>query len=291
MNNRKAITLPELLVIIILIPIITLLVMAILPGLLNPPRGRMRLVCGTNLKGMGTAMAVYAFDYRDEYPIQGAGTHTWGATTTDWNKPDKDWKKSKGTLTVASSLYLLVREADVGTKSFNCSHGDGDQTPFEYEGLNDIVELWDFGANPGDHQSYAYQYPYGKFPPDATANPGNAIMADRNPWFDKKLTHTTIKNATSETFTDKVSLIDILLDNERWRYRIGNSQPHDREGQNVLFNDGHVDFVKRPDVGTRYDNIYTIGGQIEAEKRIGTPPTTKKIDARSREDSLLVNDR
>lgn len=36
-----------------------------------------------------------------------------------------------------------------------------------------------------------------------------------------------------------------------------NSASHQREGQNVLFNDGHVNFERHPNVGIQNDNIWT----------------------------------
>jgi len=38
---------------------------------------------------------------------------------------------------------------------------------------------------------------------------------------------------------------------------VGNSSNHDKDGQNVLYGDGHVDFVQNPFVGVQRDNIYT----------------------------------
>lgn len=186
-------------------------------------------------------------------------------------------------------MFLLVREADVGTMFVVCPASD--QQPFVNYTDYYVADLWDFGANPTDHQSYSYHFPYGKFPADPTGAPGNAVMADRNPWFDKKLTASAIKNESRRTYSDKVSLLDMFKGARSWKTRIGNSYPHGRKGQLVLFNDGHVDFSRRPDVGTKDDNIYTIGGETEVEKRIGTPPTSEEIDAFDEEDSLLVNDR
>ena len=286
MYNRKGMTLFELIVVIVVIVFI-----ALLGILLNMPvhNGGLRLGCGTNLKGMANALNVYAFDYRDEYPVAGGGgVNSWAVTTDQWDNPDHEWD-GDDKVTVAASLFMLVRQADVGVKSFVCPNSD--QQPFVNDRDCDVVELWDFGPNPTEHQSYSYHFPYGKFPPDGTANPENAIMADRSPWFDEKLTKSSIKKETAETFIDKVSLIDILTGTDKWKYQIGNSEPHDREGQNVLFNDGHVEFVKRPDVGIEGDNIYTIGGVTKEEKRRGIAPTSDVIDAVDDYDSLLVNDR
>jgi prepilin-type processing-associated H-X9-DG protein len=42
--------------------------------------------------------------------------------------------------------------------------------------------------------------------------------------------------------------------------QLGNSNNHGKQGQNVLFGDGHVEFDNNPFCGTDRDNIYTRGG-------------------------------
>lgn len=289
MYNRKAMTLVELIVVIAVIVFIALLLIVVNMPIRKHGGHSPRLMCGANLKGMANALTVYAFDYRDEYPIAGGGgVNTWAVTTDRWDDPGYKWG-GDDKVTVSASLFMLVREADVGVKSFICPASD--QQPFFNGGDYDVVELWDFGSNPTEHQSYSYQFPYGEFPADGMGAPENAIMADRSPWFDEKLSKSSIKNETAETFADKVSLIDILTGTDKWKTQIGNSESHDREGQNVLFNDGHVSFVKRSDVGMKDDNIYTIGGETQEEKRRGIAPTSDVIDAVDEFDSLLVNDR
>jgi type II secretory pathway pseudopilin PulG len=117
-QNRKGISLVGSLV---AIGVFVFMLVILLPGFFRPRRPGMRLVCGTNLKGLSNGLNVYAFDYRDEYPIQGAGTHTWGTTTTGWDDPQKDWETSTGTLTVASSLYLLARKLTIAPH-LPCDH-------------------------------------------------------------------------------------------------------------------------------------------------------------------------
>ncbi|MBW8034881.1 MAG: hypothetical protein FVQ79_04370 [Planctomycetes bacterium] len=289
MKHKKGITQTDAIVTILVIIAVVVTVLVILSF-------QMRPTCEKNFQGLANALMVYAFDYRDEFPVQGAGTHTWGPTTTDWDDPAKGWTDPNGTMTIASSLYLLVREADVGPKSFICRQRNRRtklkirETPFENTTPYDITELWDFGPTPTDHLSYSYQFPYGKHPATGTTAPGNAIMADRNPWTDSLLTASDIKKEKLSTFMDRISLID-FTSTTIWHQQIGNSAAHDRIGQNVLFGDGHVTLEKRPDVGTKYDNIYTIGGDTESQRRTGTAPTSKKIDAANPEDSLLMNDR
>src|SRR6185295_12353651 len=49
--------------------------------------------------------------------------------------------------------------------------------------------------------------------------------------------------------------------------RQANSNNHDKDGQNILYGDGHVSFESNPFVGVNRDNIYTTG-----DGRIGASP-------------------
>jgi prepilin-type processing-associated H-X9-DG protein len=321
-----------------------------MPALNKVKRLAQRLVCGTSVKGLGTAMMVYAQDFEDEYPIQGgSGQHPWSETgeTGQWWNPDKSWSISRP-ITVSASLYLLVRVADVDPKSFVCRSGD--ETPFK--GVSgtanlDLVELWDFGARaevdralpdgsgtvsyedgrPKEHVSYAYQLPYDPIPgnPDVMARPASAtssastaILADKNPWCDPKLTDAITYSDQASMKRDFMMLIAPLGAGEvdwddtddplrnsttAWQIQIANSQPHGREGQNVLFGDGHASFEKRPDISYQNDNIYTMWLEVappptEYSRRTGQNRPTNNWDPMppqpsyvyTDEDTLLVND-
>lgn len=288
MQNRKGVTLIEFFVVVVIVLFVILGGIAANFGKYNTKLTRtMRMICGANLKGMARGLSIYAHDNDGKYPVQGGGDHVWGEATTGWDDPGKDWD-SDGEMTVSSSLYLLVRYTDVEVKSFICK--ESKQTVFVNSTKHGMVQIWDFGDEPSDHQSYAYQFPYGKFAGSEATNPGNAILADRNPWFDKTLTATTIDKQTADTFMETVSLIDFLEGAAGWKTKVGNSSLHDRQGQNVLFGDGHVDYCKRSDVGTGGDNIYTIAGDSQEKRRKGISPTNKRIDSTGEEDSLLIND-
>jgi prepilin-type processing-associated H-X9-DG protein len=278
-------------------------------------------MCGTNLKGLGTAMMVYANDYDDEFPIQGGeGTPAWTTGTDEFFNPDKDWSTARG-ITVGASLYLLVREADVSPKSFVCP--ESEQTSFDGRNpLNsDITEMWDFGmytANrvkrrddgrgnthgPKNHVSYSYQMPYGPnggagdYAADGTKSAAFAVMADKNPWYDPKLRTGT---PTAKNCVDYVAAMGAYYENwdlEKWQVQVANAYPHDRQGQNVLFGDGHSAYEKVTDVGVKHDNIYTrrgIGGS-EGDIRIGDAGEMARYTVdnawqpRDDQDSFLVND-
>jgi prepilin-type N-terminal cleavage/methylation domain-containing protein len=334
MKKNRGFTLVELLVVI---AIIALLLAILAPALSRVRRLAQRTVCSANLKGLGNAFMIYASANEDEYPVQGGGAgHTWSLYTDHWQVPNKNWAVPEP-VTVGASLYLLVREADVTPKSFVCKGGDQK----DYKGENnggqggeplEPVELWDFGRYEATYMSpgrgpqfgpricvsYAYQLPYAisptrpAFPIDGGSDPSMAILADKNPWFDPKLTAGPLITTDLESY---LGLVDYILWNDppgvpgapvrqyKEQLLIGNSQPHLREGQNVLFADNHVDWAKRPDVGVRYDNIYTpYGGTItgpwnEQHRRKGllTPPARSFNSGgqdvpKSAQDNFLVND-
>jgi prepilin-type processing-associated H-X9-DG protein len=102
-----------------LLPFIAM--MAMMLAIMMPALGKtklmaQRLVCGTNLKGLGNAMVVYAFDYEDKYP-----------TGSRW-------------------CDLLAEEADVGAKSFIC-RGAADDGPGHYA-MNENIERLGADATP-----------------------------------------------------------------------------------------------------------------------------------------------
>jgi prepilin-type processing-associated H-X9-DG protein len=106
---------------------------------------------------------------------------------------------------------------------------------------------WEGAAGVQEHLSYSYQNPY---PDDEAMRKGFklnnstgaefAVAADINPGSDK--------NGKGVLTVKPTSRGDEL--------RAGNSPNHDGDGQNVLFGDGHVEFVQNPFVGVQKDNLY-----------------------------------
>jgi prepilin-type processing-associated H-X9-DG protein len=305
-----------------------MLLAILMPALNKVKKIAQRVVCGTNLKGLGTAQAVYANDYDDEFAVQGGGNSSlsWEPDRTDeFSTPSYAWA-DRGQLTVGASLYLLVREADVSPKSFVCPSG-GES---EYDGTNpvdnlDIVELYDFGAYIQDHPiwgsrgpkncvSYAYQSPYvggsgagsgakSRNAADGSKSAAFAVMADKNPWFDPMIPEIGAASLTAQTMPDTVAAVaDHWSDGaspEKYLLQVANSQPHGREGQNVVFADGHASNENTSDVGVKNDNIYTVqqdpistdpvGWRIGDIGAVATAPGQRR-EARRSSDSYLVND-
>lgn len=227
-------------------------------------------------------MAIYATDYSDMYPIAGGVStpDTWASSgiQVGWAIPSTDFDlPANSAMAVGSSLYLLVREVDGDPGIFVCKSSS--ETVFQNKTGWSITELWNFGVT-RDHVSYAYQMPYEangqSYPADGSADSSFAVLADKNPWLTPELLDASVGGAPSATdYENKVDRLNKDWgptnppSNKSWQEKIANSNSHSRDGQNVLFGDGHADFMKRPDVGKNDDNIYILDNGGEDNRRGG----------------------
>ena len=308
--KKKGFTLVELLVVI---AIIALLMGILMPALARVRAIAFRMVCGSNLSGLGKAMLIYANDYEDELPRAGGknsylGTPI-GNSPTAWMAGDRNTAfglgadgSGAGKASITACLYNLVKFAEVTPKSFVCK-GESGVTEFKLSGESplppaglELIQVWDFGGStppdsPSTHCSYSYHQP---LPPTAgttypyalttSGEPGMAVAADRNPW--TPIPGTIVDPAAWTAFIPAPT-------GTSEQQKKGNSLAHQGEGQNVLFLDGHVYFEKRAYCGVEDDNIYTYWGGTSPnwEKKKGLQPTAVATSMpRGRTDSLLIND-
>ena len=281
--ERKGFTLVELLVVI---AIIALLMGILMPALARVRQIAFRMVCGTNLSGIGKAMIVYSNDYDDEFPRAGGRNSVWALSINDWQASNRfgayglNADGSGGKANITSSFYLLVKYADVTPKSFVCK-GDSGTTEFkptdDGAGNRELMDLWDFGKEPDSHCSYSYHMPYGLYALTMSSEPGMAVAADRNPWM--KSPAAEGKSAQQYAMFNPGGGTQAI--------RPGNAISHQEDGQNVLYMDSHVSFEKRSFCGINDDNIYTYwdGGDI----RKGGLPVVGTTEPQSRQDSFLVH--
>ena len=242
-----------------------------------------RMVCGTNLSGLGKAMLIYSNDYEDELPRSGGRKSAWAAKIPNWQASNRfqaygvATNGTGGFGSISSCFYLLVKYAEVTPRSFICEGDRGTSRfkPSDYgAGDKDYIDLWDFGPNPTKHCSYSYHMPFGLYALTTSSEPGMAVAADRNPF-------------QMQPMAEPKDIRRFQVEAGREAIKAGNAHQHDDEGQNVLYLDSHVAFEKIPYCGINDDNIYTFwdGGDIRrgAAPRLGSSP-------QDRRDSLLVHD-
>ena len=310
--KKKGFTLVELLVVI---AIIAMLLAILMPALGKVRALAYRLMCGTNLGGLGKACAVYSNDYQESYPVIGKSSCGWqdsAATNftgglTSWDVDPAGFGTTAGPglvdkATITSSLYLLIKYADVSPGQFVCKAST--QKKFDLSVANpkttvttikDLTQCWDFGPCSATPKvwgfcSYSYQQPYAvatngsRYPISASSQSGLAVLADRNPWFKDDGTFET-RNSTPATSTTGTYLLQTsdfdsagALSKKDYG-KLANSKAHNQDGQNVLYMDSHVAFETTPLTGIEEDNIYTTWATPTAtgltDKKTGLQPTNR----------------
>jgi prepilin-type N-terminal cleavage/methylation domain-containing protein len=297
--KKKGFTLVELLVVI---AIIALLMGILMPALARVRQIAFRMVCGSNLSGIGKAMLIYANDYEDEFPKAGGKTSSLGPTA-NWMGADRFIAFGMpggvaGKASISACLYNLVKFAEVTPKSFICK-GDAGTTEFKPTMESplppttmELIDFWDFGSNPPTHCSYSYHLPLPlavggvyAYALTTSSEPGMAVAADRNPWIPPPGL-TVGKDPTGPPPLPPFNVGPTATTEQQ---KAGNAISHQGDGQNVLFLDCSVRFEKRAFCAIDDDNIYTTWGGTEP-KRHGVIPQPLSSGPQDRLDSFLIND-
>ena len=284
MRKKRAFTLIELLVVV---AIIALLISILLPSLSRARELSKRLVCGANLKGLGTAFKIYANDYYEQWPVVpfdhskiadtkgikyvgeireiSTNLPTLERETISETEDEDEYEGPSTALSTTRCFWMFIRNGDVTQKQFICPSSS--DLP---DDTNEINRYYDFKGL--TRVSYGYQVPFGPVDTRASENSDTrlVVMADKGPFSARQA-------SDPEGFPESYNDYDDNTSPNDWKSL--NSPNHggegSGEGENLLFADGHVEFVRKPIMGIDQDNIYTyMTGEKSLDRWIGGSPVT-----------------
>jgi len=214
-----------------------------------------RVKCSSNLRQIGQAIQLYAAENRGVYPQtrRSAGPvrkPTFG-TAPAATQPFKEDGPAENDVTAA--LFLLLRRQDITAEVFVCPSSNSEKDFYENKTAAERSNFSDYKKN----LSYSYQNGYADdaaigngFKLNSTFGEEFAVAADVNP-------------GTAPATADNV--LGPKPTSSAKETKLANSSNHDKDGQNILYGDGHVAWESSPFVGVNKDNIYaTADGQVNS---------------------------
>lgn len=257
MRRRAGTALVELLVII---GIIVVLIAILIPMFMSARMRASQARCMSNLRWIGQAMLDYAADNHGRFP-SAAGTVGErvrpDVSNSGFAAADPFGPGGPVANNVPAAIFLLIRTGRVSPSVFVCPNTAG--SPDALDGFD--VQLRSNFTDVRRNLGYSMQNPYAEdaallagFKWGRTVSDDFPLMADLNPG-----------SLTPDENLPGLDLIGLL----RGRY-VGNSNNHDREGQNVLYADGRVEFQTTPRAGINHDHIYmTLHNKLLASPQDG----------------------
>ena len=266
--TRRGVTRTDLLIVVIVVLLLIPVVLLLMPstGRSRPLANRVK--CASNLKQIGLAMLLYANENRGHYPrafyLPGPDVKpVWGTGTTSSNPftgPDPN--------DVTAAMFLLLRTQDITSEVFTCPSGNTEKDLYG-GGNNAALHRANF-TDIRKNLSYSMHNPY--------VSDGVITEKDKTWWTNNM----TAEFAVAADINPGIVGADdnVLHPNNTSSGRdlkFANSNNHDGDGQNVLFGDGHVEFLQNPFVGVKRDHIYAnrkgqvVASPVDAEDSVLLP--------------------
>jgi len=248
-RRRTGFTLVELLVVI---GIIALLISILLPALNSAKERANRVKCASNLRQIGQGILLYANDNKGAYPRTRASVGSTAAITYFRNSTESDPFRSGGGVgpfnDVTGSMFLLVRNADINPEVFVCPSSNQ-----EKDSLNNQAPTLRGNFSSTNNLSYSMANP---FPSNTAVGLGYKLNGN-----------VTADFALAADRNDGSVATAVSASSPATNQKLMNSKNHEQEGQNVLYNDGHVEWVTTTWVGANKDCIFAQASTVN----IGNP--------------------
>src|SRR4051812_7690860 len=225
------------------------------PSLCRSRETANRVKCASNLRQIGQAILLYSNDNRGAYPRTVAHSPASATESATWGSCPLGGDPYSGSAgagatnrpsdnDVTASLFMLLRTQDITSEVFTCPSSNSEKDLFG-GGTNAPINRSNFTSN--KNLSYSYQDPFpgtsaigAGFKFNNTLGAEFAVAADMNP---------------GTTNGDNIYLPNNTSSAKDMRN--ANSNNHDKDGQNILYGDGHVAWESNPFVGVNRDHIYT----------------------------------
>ena len=266
---RRGFTVIELLVVIGIIGVL----LAILLSGVERTRHRAYIAkCASNLQQIGLALSIYENENHGAWPRTVYDPATAETPTKGTGVAAVDPFVAGSTVLpndLTAGLFLLMKAERLPPLLFICPYNDETSFRPDSADLTGRSNFTDQRAN----LAYSFADPY----PTAAAVTAGYVLNSRLP---ASVPTGADKNPGLGQGNDNVYAVTAASSSSAME--LGNSPNHEREGQNVLYADGHVKYELTPFVGVGGDNIYTA--------KDGSPPAVERSPVDATDSVLLPTD-
>ena len=252
-RSQRGFTLVELLVVI---GIIALLISILLPALNAAKERANRVKCASNLRQVGQGLMLYANDNKGAYPRT---RYDPAQDPSSFGFEDADDPFAVNMVNdVTAALWMLVRNADLNPEVFTCPSSNQEKDPMMENNIS-VPATSRSNFSDANNLSYSYAHPYPKAAAIALGYKlHSGVVAD-------------LAIAADRNEPDKDWKKNQNWNDDQTKQKLSNSANHEREGQNVMFNDGHVEWFTNAWCGADMDHIYDSGFNTGSVARSSQP--------------------